>query len=180
MRQIHSCQSSLERLQGEEFYIVRIEYGSAQDCPAGCFYEHFLAAVKADKSAMIELPGPTAEHIVSLLYAESPFRQTHARDYQCLGSLESLTEVKAAKDDGHIGWQIKLARPYECSWFSGERTTVTQDNKLVHTGRIMKKFVNGSVFVYLDNNAIRWGFDKLVMRQTEGREETRIDVITKK
>ena len=50
----------------------------------------------------------------------------------------------------------------------------------MHTGRIMKKFVNGSVFVYLDNNAIRWGFDKLVMRQTEGREETRIDVITKK
>lgn len=165
--QIHSCKTEQEYLDGEKFYIVQIEYGPAQDCPAGCFYEHFLAAVRADKFSITELPGPNADYIVSLMYSQLPFAQTNDRDCQRPASLESLSEVKVAKESGRIGWQIRLVRPYECSWFKAERTTVTHDNKFVHTGKVIRKTIEGSAFAYLDNNLVRWNFDKLIIKETE-------------
>lgn len=178
-RLIHLCESKQEDLDGEKFHIVQIEYGTAQDCPAGCFYDHFLGVVKDDQSFIVELPGPHASYIVSLLYSQSPFAQTNDRDYQCPASLESVSEVKLAKESRRIGWQIRLVRPYECSWFKVERTTVTHDNKFVHTGKVIRKTIEGSVFAYLDNNLVRWNFDKLIIKETEIREETRTDIIKK-
>lgn len=47
---IHSCES--DKIENEEFYLVEIQYGEAQDCPAGCFYETLVYKVSTDKKVV--------------------------------------------------------------------------------------------------------------------------------
>jgi len=47
---IHSCIST--EVLDENYSIVEIEYGEAQDCPAGCFYETQVYKVSADKKTI--------------------------------------------------------------------------------------------------------------------------------
>jgi len=49
---IHSCNSS--KIENEDFYLVEIESGEAQDCPAGCFYELSMYKVSANKESVEE------------------------------------------------------------------------------------------------------------------------------
>jgi len=49
---IHSCESN--KIENEEFYLVEIQYGEAQDCPAGCFYETSVYKVSTDKKVVEE------------------------------------------------------------------------------------------------------------------------------
>lgn len=49
---IHSCTSS--KIENEEYYLVEIESGEAQDCPAGCFYESNVYKVTSDKKTVEE------------------------------------------------------------------------------------------------------------------------------
>lgn len=48
---IHSCKST--EVLYQNYHLVEIEYGEAQDCPAGCFYETIVYKVSNDKK-MIE------------------------------------------------------------------------------------------------------------------------------
>lgn len=47
---IHSCESTL--VANQNYYLVEIEYGEAQDCPAGCFYETQVYKVSVDKKSI--------------------------------------------------------------------------------------------------------------------------------
>jgi len=50
--QIHSCKST--KVEGEDYYLVEIESGEAQDCPAGCFYESNVYKVSSDRKIIEE------------------------------------------------------------------------------------------------------------------------------
>ncbi len=49
---IHSCTSS--KVEGQDYFLVEIEFGEAQDCPAGCFYESNVFKVSEDKKLIEE------------------------------------------------------------------------------------------------------------------------------
>jgi len=51
-KQIHSCES--QKGNDGDFYISQIDFGEAQDCPAGCFYETIIYKVSLDKKSIEE------------------------------------------------------------------------------------------------------------------------------
>ena len=41
--QIENCQSKSFNLNGRDVKLIHLEYGVANDCPAGCFFSHYCA-----------------------------------------------------------------------------------------------------------------------------------------
>jgi len=167
--QIHSCDSKKKIVDGERIYLVDIAYGPAQDCPSGCFYDHFFGIVVVEKNKIAELLSPAQS--VALLYSEIPFQANQKRDYECNSSLESITTAVLAKQNNKYGWKILFKKPYECSYIKLTQTKVTYENTLIHRGNRIVKSYRGSVFVYFENRlSPYWNFDKLEVTTKIGEE----------
>ena len=125
---IHSCKTSQYTVDSDKFNVVEIEYGSAQDCPSGCFYDFFISAVSIDQQTFFELPGTPGDsknYILTTVYDSLPQYDFSKIDFNCNKELDSLTTIKLAKHNGQIGWQFTLMKPYICSLGINTRTQST-------------------------------------------------------
>ena len=167
---IHSCKSSKTEINKEEFYVVEISYGAAQDCPAGCFYDSFVGAVPKNKSEIIGLPGSGDSKNGMLTTVSLPHYDSGKVDFKCSADLDSITEMKLGKDDNRVGWQLSFSKPYSCSWKEVKSTKVLMDNTFVNTADEITRSWEGSMFVFLQDKNIQWNLDKLTTKEI-GRKE---------
>ncbi len=162
---IHSYNSKKILLDGSTLYIVNIEYGEAQDCPAGCFYEHFVGVISLEKSFMHQLPGPNHNYVLSLLGSQPPFTKQR---YNFEKLLENSAVLKLAKKNNQFGWEIFFTQPYPCSWIKIDKGTVTYTS-VINEGKNIYESFSGSIFVYLKDGNIQWDFTNL--QNTAVKEE---------
>lgn len=157
---IHSYNIKKTLFNNSTLYIVDIEYGEAQDCPSGCFYESFIGVVSLENRFVYQLPGPRHDYIISLIYSQPPFTQ---KKYIFDKLLDNFTLFKLAQKNNQFGWEIFFTQPYPCYWIQNDKSTVTH-TRVIHEGKKMHESFYGSIFVYFKNGELNWDFTNLQNR----------------
>ena len=159
---IHSCTSDSKEIEGQKVDFVRIAYGAAQDCPAGCFYAWFTGVVVPEEPSVIELPAYDETHILMGMFAQAPFQgEAGMLDFACPADIEKFADVTLAEQNGFYGWRATFHQPYSCQWKEVTFTRVTYENKFLHTGHVMSRIFEGGFFVYLKEGKVVWDFGQL-------------------
>ena len=167
---IHLCKSSKSKINDEEFYVVEISYGAAQDCPAGCFYDSFAGAVPKNKSEIISLPGHRDSKNSILTTVSLPHHDSGKIDFKCNADLDSVTEIKLGKDNNQVGWKLSFSKPFFCSWKEGKSTKVLMDNTFLHTADEITRSWEGSMFVFLKNDNLEWDLNEIITKEISRKE----------
>ena len=163
---IHSCKTETVKTNGNIFNIVEIRYGTAQDCPSGCFYDYYIGSVPEGKSEVIDLPIKSGTIVGDPKdYYPSPHNVDCNWD-----NLEDITRVELDLRDNKLGWKYIFNEPFECSWFENVHTEITMENTQINTGYEVTREWEGETFVYLENTKDTWVTDKMTSTEV-GREE---------
>lgn len=114
---IHSCTSESLDIDGEKGWLVKVEYGQAQDCPAGCFYVAFVGVVQDHPRRVNELPGPRTSDISGLIAQKLWPDSAGKQDLSCdPPGLEDVLDFTIVRFQGALAWKIYFRRPFRCSW----------------------------------------------------------------
>lgn len=166
---IHSCSSTqYHNIVGGPFQVAKVQYGAAQDCPAGCFYDYFIAAVKDDERTIIEIPSDNKNNLLTT--AKLPNYDFQKRDFSCDSDLDDTTIMKFAKRNNVLGWEIAFTKASTCSWKEVKSTKVTHNNDFIHTGDEVARAWSGNMFVSLKDNEYQWDYDELVTTEISRKE----------
>ncbi len=134
---IHTCEETLLTLDtGEQVTLIKVRYGEAMDCPAGCIYQTYFGLI-TEEQALIDLP---VRDIATGMWGRPPFNEWRTwwtEDHA------SRSHQEVAVRNGHYGWVLKLDyyRFTLLYWKSyGEQAEL---GKTLYTA-------SGEIFVYLD------------------------------
>jgi len=165
---IAGCNTTKHKVDRDTFYVVTISYGEAQDCPAGCFYDTYIAAVPKNGGTFYDLSAnPASESFdVNNIYTEVSFGDESGHtDHVCPTNLESVTKTSLARENGKIGWKFEFIKPFTCTWKELSSTKVTMDNTFIHTGVEITNSWNGSWFAYHEDETYQWDLSKLISKE---------------
>lgn len=166
---IHSCNSSKYNVDNEIFDVVEIEYGAAQDCPAGCFYSGFIGAISENKKYIYDIPPNDKNRLITITSLPSyDFNKTY---FKCDPEQpDMITTMKLAKEKNKIGWQVDFQKPYICSWRETKSTKTNDYKTFINTGDEITRSWEGSMFVFREAGKEKWFYDKIVTEEI-GRKE---------
>lgn len=170
---IHGYKIQEKHLDNEDLYLINIEYGEAQDCPSGCFYEQIVCLVSLEKSKVYDLPGPYKNYIVHLLSSQEPFIK---ENYECQVFIEKVIDIDVVKKQGVYVWKLEFVDPYICSWKENKFSKVMRA-KVIHKGKRYFESFEGAIFVFLENQTINWDFSdlkKVIVKEEDYQEEEKI------
>ncbi|MCH7902780.1 hypothetical protein IIC68_03435 [archaeon] len=160
--QIHLCNSEQNLINEKEVHTVEIQWGPAQDCPAGCFYYLHFSAVSLTNNSIQEIPFRRTFNNLNL-----PLRNSSKLKYVCSGNVHDLTEYKLAEKNGNFGLRYDFTEPLTCSWFEDTFTTITMENTIVRDGFEVTRSWEGSMFSYLIDGNVMWDYEDLETRETK-------------
>lgn len=166
---IHLCSDTkYGNILGGPYYIVEIKYGQAQDCPAGCFYDSFIGAVKESDQTTIELPPKDKNYLLTTVVL--PNQDFKKRDFKCDADLDDITTMKFAVWNNTIGWELNFTKSLTCSWKEIKTTKVTVNNTLIHTADEVAWRWAGPMFVSLKGKDYQWDYSGLISGEVSRNE----------
>lgn len=149
---IHECKSEPRKIDGETWHLVSLQYGLAQDCSAGCFYDRVYVAVLPSNTKgvapKIELIPPLKHLSISQGYCEW---RLDDQPPPPKGFADIIVERRTS-----LGWKITYHKAKVCTRTvlkpgPGVQTWVPKDEYEIH-GEKIQTTTTGSFFYTYEGN----------------------------